>query len=130
MKTGNSMITFSTDADSAYGEAQDGGLPERRLLLAMLERSILDFVGNDPREVESAAEWLFADSGKELDEGGEPFSFAWVCEGLDLDPSRVSAFVRSLPKRGSRRVAPWYFMDRAQVQAATTELVRACGGIR
>lgn len=125
-----SMITFSTDAESSLGDAQDGGTPERRLLLAMLERAILDFVGNDSREVESSADWLFAGSGSDCVEGGQPFSFEWVCEGLDLDPSRVSAFIRSLPKRGNRRVAPWYFMDRQEVQAATAELVRACGGVR
>ena len=30
------------------------GTPERRLLLAVLERAILDYVGNDEREFEQA----------------------------------------------------------------------------
>jgi hypothetical protein len=129
--------SMSRDAMSVFGDAPLEGGPERRLLLAMLERAILDFVGNDPREVESAATWLF---GRQVEDGEQEevpptaFSFPWVCEGLDLDAARVAAFIRALPKRGTRRIAPWYFMDRAEVEAVTDRIVlargmRACGGL-
>lgn len=129
MDTGISMGTLSIDAVGVFEDAHQGGAPERRLLLAILERAILDFVGNEAREVESASDWVFGDQHAGADEEPPaPFSFRWVCEGLDLDPQRVAAFVSALPKRGSRRIAPWYFMDRAQVEEVTDRLVKACGG--
>jgi hypothetical protein len=82
------------------------GSPERRLLLAILERAILDYVGNDPREVEEAEQWLFGDlNSDEI----QQFSFGWVCEQLDLDSAKIAQKIRSMPRRGNRRVAPWYF---------------------
>ena len=80
------------------------GSPERRLLLAILERAILDYVGNDEREVEQAREWLFG-----LESAAHHFSFSWVCEQLDLDPKRISQKIKAMPRRGSRKIAPWYF---------------------
>jgi hypothetical protein len=82
------------------------GTPERRLLLAILERAILDYVGNDAREVQEAQEWLFEDG----DNGRNPqFSFAWLCEQLDLDPDKITRHIKSMPRRGTRKIAPWYF---------------------
>ena len=82
------------------------GTPERRLLLAILERAILDFVGNDQREVDEAESWIFG----ELDTPkNEQFSFSWVCEQLDLDMYQISSKIRQMPRRGNRKVAPWYF---------------------
>jgi len=83
------------------------GTPERRLMLAVIERAILDFVGNDERETETAAQWLFGDLDKtECTE----FSFPWICRELDLDVNRIASKISQMPKRGSRRVAPWYFL--------------------
>ena len=82
------------------------GTPERRLLLAILERAILDYVGNEEREAESATQWLFGDTDETC---SDPYSFAWVCHQLDLDATHIAASVRAMPKRGNRRVAPWYY---------------------
>jgi hypothetical protein len=82
------------------------GSPERRLLLAILERAILDYVGNDQREVEEAEQWLFGDANGETT---QQFSFTWVCEQLDLDVPKIADKIRSMPRRGTRKVAPWYF---------------------
>lgn len=82
------------------------GTPERRLLLAILERAILDYVGNDQREVDEAEQWLFGDLDAPKN---DQFSFPWVCEQLDLDMYRIAAKIRSMPRRGNRKVAPWYF---------------------
>lgn len=88
------------------GAVNKTGTPERRLLLGILERAILDFVGNDAREVESAEEWLFG----ELDDPSfERFSFSWVCQELDLDLYMIAEKIRAMPRRGNRKVAPWYF---------------------
>ena len=106
----NSSISFFGGLDGDFAETVAGpnmtGTPERRLLLAILERAILDFVGNEPREVEQAEEWLFGDLDQE---SNDRFSFPWVCEQLDLDMHKVASKVRSMPRRGSRKVAPWYF---------------------
>jgi hypothetical protein len=102
------------DASSLFDVPNSTGSPERRLLLAVLERAILDFVGNDPREVEEAAEWLFGDLPSEDEDDTPPptqFSFVWICEELDLDPLSIAAKIRLMPKRGARKVAPWYFAD-------------------
>lgn len=100
------------------------GTPERRLLLAILERAVLDLVGNDEKEAQEAEDWLF---GFDEDEA-EPeaprvhehkltamFSFPWVCDQLDLDQARISAKIRSMPKRGKNRIAPWHLAKRSEV---------------
>jgi hypothetical protein len=76
------------------------------LLLAILERAILDYVGNDQREVLEASDWLF---GKTESSSNTQFSFLWLCEQLDLDPVKVTNTIKAMPRRGDRRVAPWYF---------------------
>lgn len=82
------------------------GTPERNLLMAILERAILDYVGNDSREVEEADFWLFSDL---IDPRFEQFSFPWVCQQLDLDHTKIAAKIKEMPKRGSNRIAPWHF---------------------
>ncbi len=89
---------------SLFDSPNETGSPERRLLLAIIERAILDFVGNDRKESEGAHEWLFSD-----DDGGVgEFTFSWVCSELDLDPERIRHQIRNMPKRGNSRIAPWY----------------------
>ncbi len=80
------------------------GTPERRLLLAVLERAILDFVGNDQKEVTEAGEWIFDD---DVEANGD-FSFGWICQELDLDVRHIQNKIRNMPKRGDSRIAPWY----------------------
>ena len=83
------------------------GSPERNLLMAIVERAILDLVGNNALEESRAKEWLYGD----LEEPGPhgEFSFPWICEELDLDIEETVGKIRQMPKRGNRRVAPWYF---------------------
>lgn len=100
----NSPATYSPDINSFYDAPNATGSPERRLLLAMLERAILDYVGNDPREIQGSSDWLFGDDG----DSGREFSFDWVCEQLDLDPKTIADCIHAMPKRGSHRIAPWY----------------------
>lgn len=108
MNEGSSTVFAHVDHDfnSLFGAPNQTGSPERRLLLAILERAILDYVGNDAREVAEAHEWLF-------DEDAIParaqFSFKWICEQLDLDHKSIAEKIRAMPRRGSRKVAPWYF---------------------
>ena len=106
----SSFPGIDREYQEATGLPNMTGTPERRLLLAILERAILDFVGNEPKEIEEAERWLFG----ELDHPGPgQFSFYWVCEQLDLDPYRIANKIRAMPRRGNRKVAPWYFQKSA-----------------
>ena len=100
----NTAPLYSVEHNSSFDAPNATGSPERRLLLAILERAILDFVGNDLREVQGAAEWIFADDSDENDE----FTFSWLCTELDLDQSQIAEYIRAMPKRGNHRIAPWY----------------------
>ncbi len=103
---GTAFLRVDRECDDLLSQPNMTGSPERRLLLAILERAILDFVGNDQRELEQAEQWLFA---AERENRHEHFSFEWVCEQLDLDSHRISSKIRARPRRGNRKVAPWYF---------------------
>ena len=56
-----SAVLLDVDANETFGEPNLTGTPERNLLLAILERAILDFVGNNEKEVSLAEDWIFGD---------------------------------------------------------------------
>lgn len=97
---------FSND-DETYEEPNFTGSPERRLILAVLERAMLDLAGNNRKEVEEAEAWIF---DAPLETPYPEFSFPWVCEQLDLDQETISEQIKAMPKRGDSRLAPWYLM--------------------
>ena len=106
----SSFPGIDRDYTNIVGVPNMTGTPERRLLLAILERAILDYVGNDQREVEEAEIWLFGD----LEAPSRAmFSFPWICDQLDLDIPKIAEKIRSMPRRGDRKVAPWYFSKKA-----------------
>jgi hypothetical protein len=100
-----SFPSIDGDATSLFDVPNETGTPERRLLLAVLERAILDYVGNDEKEIAEADDWIFDSDpiNKSV------FSFGWLCQELDLDEEVIAEKIRSMPRRGNRRVAPWYF---------------------
>ena len=104
------FLNFESPLNSTPNQT---GSPERNLMMAILERAILDFVGNRPSDIKSAEDWIFSDA----QEPQEEFSFAWVCSELDLDPKSIAAAIKAMPKRGNNRVAPWYF-NKQQNKAA------------
>lgn len=107
---------LGSDYHQALGSPNRTGTPERRLLLAILERAILDYVGNDEREVAHASDWLFGS----LESGAfDHFSFPWLCEQLDLDGKKIAGQIKAMPKRGARKVAPWYFNKQGSALATT-----------
>lgn len=112
----NSM--HSVELNSWLDSPNATGTPERRLLLAVLERAILDYVGNDRLEVNEATSWLF---GELKDTEIREFSFRWVCSQLDLDATEISGKIRAMPKRGASRIAPWY-TSKAYVQAKSKKV--------
>ena len=101
-----SVDVIDRDSGGLFEPPNLTGTPERRLLLAVLERAVLDYVGNDSREVTEAEDWLF---GEIENPTYAEFTFSWVCEELDLDMKKIASTIQSMPKRGKRKVAPWYF---------------------
>jgi hypothetical protein len=105
----NNNFTLSTNHENPFFDIPNfTGTPERRLLLAILERAILDYVGNIKKEIDEATEWLFNSLGHDSE---NMFSFEWVCHELDLNPSTILEKIRLMPKRGERRIPPWYFKE-------------------
>ena len=58
----------------------NGGFnPERRLLAAILQRAITDFLTGEGELQESARDWLYGE-----DDPSEAFGFSYICEALDF----------------------------------------------
>ena len=53
--------------------------PERRLLAAVLQRAITDYLSGEGELHASAKEWLYS-----TDESHESFGFSYICEALDF----------------------------------------------
>ena len=85
---------FSIESGSYLDpESNDDSLylnPERRLLFALCERSIRDFLSDNPIEFEDAKQWLFNE------EIFVPFSCPWVCDLLRFDQDKLLSRVTEL----------------------------------
>ncbi len=55
-------------------------IPELRLLAAVLQRAIHDFIGGEGEVRDGARAWLLDDEPTDA-----PLSFRFICEALDLD---------------------------------------------
>lgn len=71
-------------------------LSVRKLLVALLERAILDYVGSVHDQYLHAGEWI---NDVEADPLEDQWSFAWVCEQLNLQPDVMRAQIVSLPRK-------------------------------
>jgi len=95
--------------DTVGQERNNRGTPERNLLMCILERAILDYVGNNKKEIERASDWIFTNSNTDHK---KPYSFIWLCSELDLNYKKIAKVIREMPKRGTNRVAPWYTLKK------------------
>ncbi len=59
-------------------------IPEKRLLAAVLQRAITDFISGEGEARESARLWLMDDEPTDA-----PLTFRFICEALDLDPESL-----------------------------------------
>ena len=75
-------------------------IPEKRLLAAVLQRAITDFLGGDGDVEEGARAWIMGESVKE-----SPLTFSFICEALDLDATGLRKAVLS-QKRAQFKGAP------------------------
>lgn len=70
-------------------------VPERKLLSAIVRRAILDYISGDDRR-DDVKEWIFSRASAR-----EAFSFAWICEQLDLNLKLVTEAIKKLGNRGN-----------------------------
>ena len=72
--------------------------PERELLIAVLDRAVLDYCGREGELHEKARDWIFLESDYE-----DVFSFASICYHLGLDQS---ALRRQINKKKGECIFP------------------------
>ncbi|MDZ4786339.1 MAG: hypothetical protein SGJ02_09725 [bacterium] len=70
------MKLWSNSSVSGNG----GSLPEKRLLAAVLQRAVADYVGGEPELKSEAKLWLMTDEASDA-----PLTFHFICEALDLN---------------------------------------------
>ena len=63
--------------------------PERRLLAAVLQRAITDYLTGEGELRESAKEWLYGS-----DDPNESFGFAYICEALDFHKEELRKAIK------------------------------------
>jgi hypothetical protein len=65
--------------------------PEQELLLATLDRAVLDYYGSELRALGEAGDWLFGKSDPAI-----AFSFEWTCAYLEAEPAALRDRIRQL----------------------------------
>lgn len=71
-------------------------VPEKRLLAAVLQRAITDFVSGVGELKESARSWLFDE-----DLTDAPISFKFICEALDLEVATLRRAITTQSENAS-----------------------------
>lgn len=79
-----------SNSDTLRGSG--GFNPERRLLAAVLQRAITDYLTGDGDLQKSAEDWLF--ENEELSSNGDTFGFSFICEALDFHKDELLKAVR------------------------------------
>ena len=72
--------------------------PEKKLLGAILERAIRDYLSRDRVRASEARDWIFEQ--KISAEAATEFSFSWICEHLDIRKRELLRSVRKAKTRG------------------------------
>ncbi len=70
------MKLWSTSSVSGFGSS----IPEKRLLAAVLQRAVSDYVGGEAELKAEAKIWLMTDEASDA-----PLTFKFICEALDMD---------------------------------------------
>ena len=87
-------------------EQRETRSPEKNLLIAALNRAVLDYLGNQKDVRDDAAAWLFSPAGIE-----EEFSFKWVCQHLEIDADTFKKglwSLRSENRKNNTKQKRWY----------------------
>ena len=77
-------------SNSNIASGNGGFNPEKRLLAAVLQRAITDYISGEGELQESAKQWLYGS-----DDVGETFGFAYICEALDFHKEELRKAVNN-----------------------------------
>ena len=75
-------------------------VPEKRLLAAVLQRAVTDYITGEGETKEGARMWLMDDQPEDA-----PLSFLFICEALDLDPESLRKAIESQAVAGPQAMA-------------------------
>ena len=103
-------------SNGEVAKGSGGFNPERRLLAAVLQRAITDYLTGDGEIQSSAQEWLFT----EEDVSGDTFCFAYICEALDF---HVSELRKAVLRQYERQVAENNAAQAARMPAVSLDVV-------
>lgn len=95
-------------SNSEVPKGAGGFNPERRLLAAVLQRAITDYLTGDGEVQASAQEWLFCEEETTTD----TFGFAYICEALDFHANELR---KAISRQYQRQVAESSASVRTQV---------------
>jgi len=72
----------------------EDGIGEKKLLCAVIERACMDATGRGGRKrfIIDAQEWINSQSN-------HPFSYIWICEQLQINPSIIRRTVKSMGEK-------------------------------
>ena len=87
-----------------------GASPEKRLLLAVLEQGIRDFLDKGKGYANQAKWWLFDDIEADFQ---NPFTCAWICKELDIDIRSLRSRVEHFSENGVPKEMVWVFKKQA-----------------
>ena len=113
METGEGVAVLTED----NGEDAEV-LPERRLLAAIINMALSDALGintttssNGRQRQRDARYWLLYDE-IEQDAVASPFSFAWICQHLGMEPETLRHYFAIFLRKGQKkREDLWMFRD-------------------
>ena len=75
-------------------------IPEKKLLAAVMQRAITDYISTEGDIKESARIWLFEDEPTDC-----ALTFAFICEALDLDVATLRVAIERQNGNSSQFVA-------------------------
>lgn len=109
MNTTINSLMVVDDLEAFIGGAGDERSPEERLLMAVVERAVRDYLGGSIEDQDCAEQWLFSECEENLNfDLVEPFSFAWICHALSLDLGRVRSRIRNVFEMSRTGALPFY----------------------
>ena len=88
-------------SNSSIPRGNGGFNPERRLLAAVLQRAITDYLTGEGELHSSARDWLFGQ-----DDPNEAFCFAYICEALDFHREELRRAIGRQFERSSQLQMP------------------------
>lgn len=74
------------EMDNPSNEVLEDFPPEKRLLIAMVQRALVDYIAPEKGKAHlqyDAGAWIFSERRN------EPFTLFWVCEILSTDPTHL-----------------------------------------